>query len=1332
MHTFRCGKRTSGGKRVSDHSADPASPCGFATQQQVELQQIAAARAGTLLSPSQDPRDPLHMGLLGLACSGGGIRSATFNLGVLQGLARLGLLRRLDYLSTVSGGGYIGSWLSAWVYRAKGGILEVERHLSQGHSGPRATPADGSAAGASAAEPAAVKWLRRYSNYLTPRLGLLGADTLTAVSIYLRNLLLNQTILVSLTAVLLLVPWLVILAPHLVSQFMGAKDIATAGAGAAVPLTLLLFIALLCAGGGMALAGYQSAWQAGERPALASFATRSRWVVGLLVMAAFILGWMLPAVKDLSWLWSWSGLLLAFLSLLGGFALGWLKVWRSSDSAQNPLDPAPNSSNPGTNSSDSATNRIRLPTLASLIGGLAGATLLIALVWVLVQNLPERVGFSMRLHLLVWGPPLVTLILLLALTLFLGLAGRAFRDPLREWWGRIGAYQLHLALVWLVVSAATVYGPYAVLYLGNWVQALGGLWGLITLAGVWAAKSPSTGGRDGSVYLELLAKFAPYLFGIGLLILVAFGLYHGLERMTGDNLGALVCTDQSHPAGERPAYRVQGSVVSQDQKSQPEPEPQTQPEPQTKTKTVTATLVELSPRACCKFDDYAAGIEVALDSLGWQPIVALVLLLVSIGLLTWRVDINVFSLHMFYRNRLERCYLGASQGANRSPDPFTNLCSSDAPRLRDLARSAASGHPQRPLHIINTALNLTNTRNLAWQERKAASFTFTPWYCGYELDPKYPAYQPTEEYVQCPLGWGQPGWISLGLPLTISGAAASPNAGYHTNPVVAFLLTVFNVRLGWWLQNPRYGHVWRKPGPFFSLKPLVQELLGSANEESNFLYLSDGGHFENLGIYELVRRRCRYIIACDAGCDPDYRFEDLGNAIRKIRVDLGVDIRIDVQGLIPDPQTKHSRVHCAVGTIPYRDAQGRGARGYLLYLKASLTGDEPADVRQYQAAHGDFPHQSTADQWFSESQFESYRTLGLHALTEAIEEAARRATATPTGVGCGSPDKNDPAPGNRHRCNLEELFAELYEHWYPPARAQAGAFSRHGETLDGLFARIRSDPYLRFLDAQVYPAWPSLTARVPEYERPDCCLGLPDGYQEIRAGFYLCNALFQLMENVYLDLNLEEEWDHPDNRGWMNYFRHWSWSAMVRYSWAISAPTYGARFQKFCAHRLGMEVGQVLCAKPIPVAALDKVDLDKVAAAAQSLLNPIEIGLVRTLAGAPDLKGTSLEVLPLRLAVPNPLLPQAREATALYTFAFALVQRLPAQGTLTHHELVYYRVQNHLRRTNLGRAGLVQLRRRYPGLVLRPRRLPSAIRDFEHEHDTEGLQRLWASVEAAE
>src|SRR5947209_3516800 len=117
---------------------------------------------------------------IGLAFSGGGIRSATFNLGVLQGLAKYGLLKRLDYLSTVSGGGYIGSWLIKWILRD--GVDQVEKEL-----GGKVHPGE---------EPAPVNFLRDYSNYLTPRTGFLGADTWAAVAIYLRNLLLNQTILV--------------------------------------------------------------------------------------------------------------------------------------------------------------------------------------------------------------------------------------------------------------------------------------------------------------------------------------------------------------------------------------------------------------------------------------------------------------------------------------------------------------------------------------------------------------------------------------------------------------------------------------------------------------------------------------------------------------------------------------------------------------------------------------------------------------------------------------------------------------------------------------------------------------------------------------------------------------------------------------------------------------------------------------------------------------------------------------------------------------------------------------------------------------------------------
>src|SRR5437763_3135157 len=101
-----------------------------------------------------------------LCISGGGIRSATFGLGILQGLARCGLLDRFHYLSTVSGGGYIGSWLTAWISRCKRGIAEVSENLARHRSDARPNP-----------EPEEIQNLRSYSNYLSPQLGLLSADT---------------------------------------------------------------------------------------------------------------------------------------------------------------------------------------------------------------------------------------------------------------------------------------------------------------------------------------------------------------------------------------------------------------------------------------------------------------------------------------------------------------------------------------------------------------------------------------------------------------------------------------------------------------------------------------------------------------------------------------------------------------------------------------------------------------------------------------------------------------------------------------------------------------------------------------------------------------------------------------------------------------------------------------------------------------------------------------------------------------------------------------------------------------------------------------------------
>ena len=149
-------------------------------------------------------------------------------------------------------------------------------------------------------------------------------------------------------------------------------------------------------------------------------------------------------------------------------------------------------------------------------------------------------------------------------------------------------------------------------------------------------------------------------------------------------------------------------------------------------------------------------------------------------------------------------------------------------------------------------------------------------------------------------------------------------------------------------------------------------------DEREWVYLSDGGHFENLGIYELVRRRCRFIIACDAGQDGAVTFGDLGNAIEKCRSDFGVDIEIDVSKIRPAPGGTTSEWHCAVGSIRYDRQNRHEVAGTLLYIKSSLTGDEPTDVLRYAAEHRAFPHETTSDQFFDESQFESYRALGYH------------------------------------------------------------------------------------------------------------------------------------------------------------------------------------------------------------------------------------------------------------------------------------------------------------------------------------------------------------------
>src|SRR5262249_55927804 len=152
-------------------------------------------------------------------------------------------------------------------------------------------------------------------------------------------------------------------------------------------------------------------------------------------------------------------------------------------------------------------------------------------------------------------------------------------------------------------------------------------------------------------------------------------------------------------------------------------------------------------------------------------------------------------------------------------------------------------------------------------------------------------------------------------------------------------LTLFNVRLGWWLGNPRRS-TYLVPGPYSSLATILSEALGKTDQDSKWIYLSDGGHFENLGLYEMVRRRCHTILVSDAGRDPKITFEDLGNAVRKIRIDLGIPITIDDMKIYPRDERKAGRYY-ATGTIHYNAVDAGAPDGTLIYVKPAIYGNEP-------------------------------------------------------------------------------------------------------------------------------------------------------------------------------------------------------------------------------------------------------------------------------------------------------------------------------------------------------------------------------------------------------
>jgi hypothetical protein len=596
-------------------------------------------------------------------------------------------------------------------------------------------------------------------------------------------------------------------------------------------------------------------------------------------------------------------------------------------------------------------------------------------------------------------PVLVLSGFFLAAVLTAGIIGRRTDDSLREAMARLRAMAFLMSFVWIGISGFSLVGSFLFkAFVGTtvghwphwkqWASILG--WAAGTLGGVMAGNSEKSSGRgEDSLLMKVLVKVGPPIFIIGILLLLS----QVLQMMVGASGG----------------YRGPGLIWI---------------------------------------------------FLGF---------LSSALLFGFRLDINDFSMHAFYRDRLARCYAGASY-PHRRPNGFTGFAQSDGRiRVADLLpekfqKGDSAGIAQKqtvsstgdgatkpypgPFPIFCTTVNLTFGQDLAWQERKAASFAFTPLYSGYSAGwtsdnsltkekarHSYNGFVPTKKFAY------EGGGIAMHSAVAISGAAVSPSMGYHSDPAMAFLLTMFNVRLGWWIKNPRVSsliQLLNSPSPPFPLWNLFNELLGHATDMSHYVYLTDGGHFDNMGLYELVRRRCRRILICDAEQDGSNVFEGIGAAIRKCRVDFGVEIdlnlgKLDLR-LVPtdsSPRRPTAPVHFVEGTIKYPEDDEKGR---VIYIKTRVTGDEPGDILSYNCQHPGFPNESTLNQWFTESQFESYRRLGYHSIlhdpqtaetavpiTVAIQPAVHPSGASPTAT--LSVASLPSAPGEPLRDILQNVFS---------------------------------------------------------------------------------------------------------------------------------------------------------------------------------------------------------------------------------------------------------------------------------------------------------------------
>ncbi len=849
--------------------------------------------------------------LQALCLSGGGVRSAAFCLGVLQALAAAGQLSRFHYLSTVSGGGYIGAWLQTLIQRY--GVADAQERLARGDA---AEPGQA---------PIELRRLRGFTNWLMPNGGLLSLDGWTGLAIYLRNVLLNWLVfgplflLGALLAVSARTIFFLLQGQPSSGMELQPSDV---GGWPAVVAALFLLVGLagLVWGTIGSCRGLPSRRpQQDRRPDYWTQSFIERRIIAPSLVWAFCVP---PALAPVwgsvlagPWQARWAlPLLFAVGSIAGYVAAG---VTRP----------------PGT---PSYWHNLTPWCLASVAGALMLRTGLM-LAWALPQ---AQAGEIMAIA----GPAWLLLCYAVLSAVHAGLRGATGTPWSRhavdtfsgldiEWMARVTAMRLCIGLAW---------GGFAFC--------------VLTLSHVLIHRDPT------SIVLR----------PVGMLALIAGPAAAWLGKQSFSQVGALLSGRPGLVTWDlvlRAASLAFAAAV------------------------LAGSGVVLEETLGVLQDWFGADGQCSFGGcMLWAYLLPGFILAIILGGADSWIRTNRFSMHGVYRDRLVRAFVGSARPDEddaisseplRRPDPFTGFDPGDNRPLHTLR---AHERNWRLFPVINATLNLSGSRRFDWFDRKAAPFTLTPLHCGAaHLNAGDGRYVASADYA----GSGPDG-ITLGTAMAVSGAAVSPNWGYHSSTLTAFVMTLFNARLGAWLPNPASPQLATGQAGAPGWRLLWDELLARTDDLRAYVYLSDGGHFDNLGLYEMLRRRCRLIAVVDATRDPDGTSSDLGALVSKARIDMGVQIRL-LQGR-PDAKTLGAGVNSggvngmSMGLIRYPG----GGRGVLLLLKPTLVDDMPADVRAYHAQNPGFPNEATSEQWFTEAQFESYRALGAHQAGLVVERLRRR------------------------------------------------------------------------------------------------------------------------------------------------------------------------------------------------------------------------------------------------------------------------------------------------------------------------------------------------------